>query len=888
MAVNIGPKIGIEGEAEYRKQINGIIQQSKTLAAQMKALTTSFDKSNKSLSDNAKQHKLLGEQIKTQEQKLSELNSMLSKSEEKFGENSEKTLKWKQAVAEAEAELNRLKGELDSLPSSLDLMAGKFADTGKKLESIGKGMSEIGSKMTSTITAGVGAAFGASIKSAIDWESAFTGVMKTVDETVTTSYDDLAQSIMKLSTETASSKSEIAAVAEAAGQLGVSADDIEDFTRTMVMLGDTTNLSAEEAASALAKFTNITGSGNSNVDKLGASIVALGNNFATTEADIVHMSTRLAAAGTLSGLSETDILALATAMSSVGIEAEAGGTAMTQTMTAIEAAVSNFRAGSTEDLEAIANIAELSADDFANAWEKHPIGAIQSFIQGLGELDKKGESATLILGEIGMSGVRQSNMLKSLALASDKLNSAVELSSEAYKENTALTDEANKRYKTFAAQLTQLKESVSNIAIAFGNDLLPYVQKGVDFVKKLVEQFGALSEEERGQIIKFAAIAAAIGPILMGGGKLIALIGKIMQFAPQLATVVQGAASAFGGIGAGAGAALAPVAAVAAAIGVLVAAFMNLWNNNAEFKAGMLDTWNGIKESFSGFVSAIQERMPQIQEAFNNVISVIKPLWEGYCQLLAPAFQAAFDAVKAVLDLLFNAIISVIDMLTGIFTADKELFMQGLTMFLQSIWTYLVQWWTILYTWITTTINTFLAWFGTSLEDIVTRITEFFSNLWDTIVEKVTEIVDWVTEKINEICDFISSLPDRFYQWGVEMIQNLAQGIRDTIGAVTEAISSVAEAIAEFIHFSEPDVGPLSNFNSFMPDMMKQMAQGIEKGRWQVRAAAANVARDIAAPIATTNNVTMNNSFTFGGGYTEADGRDIVRKINRQLGALYI
>jgi methyl-accepting chemotaxis protein len=280
--------------------------------------------------------------------------------------------------------------------------------------------------------------------------------------------------------------------------------------------------------------------------------------------------------------------------------------------------------------------------------------------------------------------------------------------------------------------------------------------------------------------------------------------------------------------------------------------------------------------------------MPQIQEAFNNVISVIKPLWEGYCQLLAPAFQAAFDAVKAVLDLLFNAIISVIDMLTGIFTADKELFMQGLTMFLQSIWTYLVQWWTILYTWITTTINTFLAWFGTSLEDIVTRITEFFKNLLDTIVEKVTEIVDWVTEKINEICDFISSLPERFYQWGVEMIQNLAQGIRDTIGAVTEAISSVAEAIAEFIHFSEPDKGPLSNFNSFMPDMMKQMAQGIEKGRWQVQAAAANVARDIAAPIATTNNVTLNNSFTFGGGYTEADGRDIVRKINRQLGALYI
>jgi phage-related protein len=143
-------------------------------------------------------------------------------------------------------------------------------------------------------------------------------------------------------------------------------------------------------------------------------------------------------------------------------------------------------------------------------------------------------------------------------------------------------------------------------------------------------------------------------------------------------------------------------------------------------------------------------------------------------------------------------------------------------------------------------------------------------------------------EGITDICDFIASLPDKFYQWGVEMIQSLIDGIRSMIGAVGDAIGEVASKIAEYIHFSEPDKGPLSNFNSFMPDMMKQMAEQIEAGRYQVKIAAANVAADIAAPMAGARNVTLNNNFTFGGGYTEADGRSIVRQINRQLGALYI
>ena len=143
-------------------------------------------------------------------------------------------------------------------------------------------------------------------------------------------------------------------------------------------------------------------------------------------------------------------------------------------------------------------------------------------------------------------------------------------------------------------------------------------------------------------------------------------------------------------------------------------------------------------------------------------------------------------------------------------------------------------------------------------------------------------------EKVQEVCDFIASLPAKFYQWGVDMIQNLIDGIESMMGALVECIENVASTVADFLHFSEPDKGPLSNFHTWMPDMMSQLAEGIEAGRHQVQVAAANVASDIAAPMSAGANVVMNNNFTFEGGYTEADGEAIMRSINRKLGALYI
>lgn len=837
----------------------------------MKALTTSFDKNGKSLTDNAKQYKILNEQIKTQEQKISAIKGMLDKSKAAYGENATETQKWQKAMYDAEAELNRLKGQLDSLPSSLDLVAGKFAEMGEKLESIGNSIANVGQKLTMAVTVPI---VGAATKAV----SSFAEVDKTMQLTNATMGNsaDEAERLNK-------------AMEDAARNSTFGMSDAANASLNFARAG----LSATEAANALAPAMNLAAGEGGELDTVSSGLVATINGFGdgfekageyadvfanacnNSALDINSLSESMSIAAPIfsaAGYSVEDAALYMGTMANAGIEASEAANSL---KTGFSRLISPAKEGASWLKQF-----DWSVTD-ANGQMKDTVTIQKELHDKFAELSEAEQisAASAIFGKNQMS--------KWLAL----INTApaeVEALSKELKAQGTTADMAEAMMGGFGGSIEKLKSSLDVLATSFGKIIAEYLTPMIEKAQTWLDTFNEMSDEEKDHIVKIAALAAAIGPLLMGGGKLIAIIGKIMQFAPKIATIIQGASSAFGGIGAGAGAALGPIAAIAAAIGVLVAAFMNLWKNNESFREGMIGTWNGIKESFGGFISQIQERLPQIQEAFTNIMAVVGPMWDKFCQLLGPTFQAAFDFIKIVLDGILNAIIGVIDMLTGIFTGNKELFMQGLTTFLTAIRDFVLNWWLLLYTWILNTANVVLSWFGTSLEEIIKTVVTFFKNIYDTIIEKIEEIIDWLKDKWNGIVEFFESLPERFFQWGVDMIQGLIDGIKSMIGAVGDAVMEVAETIASFLHFSEPDKGPLSNFHTFMPDMMKQIAEGMEAGRFKVRVAAANVAADIAAPLGNTNNVTMNNSFSFTGGYTEADGRNIVRQINRQLGALYI
>ena len=684
-----------------------------------------------------------------------------------------------------------------------------FKNVGRKITGVGKALAPLSAAVTATGIAGV--------KAATDWETAFTGVKKTTDATEE-EYEQLAEGIKKMATETASSAEEIAGVMEVAGQLGIAKENLLDFTRTMVELGNTTNLSAEEAATALARFVNITGESTGNVDRLGAAIVDLGNNFATDEASIVAMSTRLASAGTLAGLTSTDILALSTAMSSVGIQAEAGGTAMTQTLTAIEAAVADFSAGTTDGLEAIVEVANMSASDFATAWNERPIEAVQAFIAGLGQLDEKGESATLKLDELGMSGIRQSNMLKSLALASDVLADAIDTSSNAYSHNTALTDEASKRYATFESQVSQLKESFKMIAIDIGETLIPILKDLMEKLKGVVSWWSSLSDGQRKLIVDIGLFIAALSPVLIIGGKLISAVGTIMTIIPKLSGIITAVKGAFAGLNAVMAAN--PIGLIITAIAALVAAFIYLWNNCEEFRQFWIDLWENIKEIAITVWNAIRDFCV---EAWNAIKTTAVNVWTSIKDFFVNLWNTISTTVT-------NVVNGIANFLSNAWNNIKT----GISNILTSISTTVSNIWNTIKTTISNVVNT-----------IMTTVTTVFTNMWNGIKNTITGIYNTIHDGLMNAVNFIKDLVSQAFNWGKDLIGGIIDGIKSMIGKVKDAVRSVGETISEHLHFSRPDVGPLKEYEKWMPDFMQGLAEGIEKSKVLVTKAMDSLTADM-------------------------------------------
>ena len=547
--------------SKFNPTLNGAKNAVKYFQSNVKALDSSLKDNGKNTDLLQAKYKTLGQAIGSQKKVLDEMKKSFDKLEPgtaKFDKAAADIERENAKLAAMEGQLRRVEqaliavGKENSFATRLNKLGDGLIKGGDKIKSFGDNVSTLGGKLTTGLTAPLIASVGLITKAAVDYESAFAGVKKTVDETATVSYKNLSDGIRQMAKELPASAVEIANVAEVAGQLGIKADDILKFSRTMIDMGESTNLSAEDAATAIAKIANILGLTSDEYSRFGASVVDLGNNFATTEKDIVEMTNRLAAGGKLAGLTAPEILGLATAMSSVGIEAEAGGTAMTQTLTAIGNAVSLTTKDSADDLALIAKVAGTTSEEFQQAWKEKPAEALQSFIKGLNTAHEKGANMDAILMKLGMTGIRQGNMLKSLALSSDKMSAAVNRSNQAWKENTALTNEANKRYETTESQLKMFKNQVTDLAIEFGGPLLKALRDGlkagkpwIETLAKMAKQFSSMSEEQQRNILKWGALAAGAGPALSIFGKGIGVIGNLTQ---ALGWLTKGTSKAVGGI----------------------------------------------------------------------------------------------------------------------------------------------------------------------------------------------------------------------------------------------------------------------------------------------------------------------------------------------------
>lgn len=431
------------------------------------------------------------------------------------------------ATSNYERSLESLNRDLVALEKEIDDEAARrLQQQYDAYDKVGRGMVIAGGAML------VGA--GLAAKAAMDWESAWAGVEKTVDGTPE-EMAALEGSLRNLATTLPATHEEIAAVAEAAGQLGIAREDITQFTRTMVAMGETTNMTAEDAATSIAQFMNVMRSQSGDVDNIASTIVELGNKGATTEAEITAMAQRLSGAGQLIGASEADVLGLAAAMANLGIQAELGGGATQRVMIAINTAVKD--GGSS--LENFAQVSGVSADQFAQKWSSSPVEAFDMLLQGLGRVQAGGGNVVQVLDDLGITGTHNLQVMLRLAGAGDELTTALSLANDEWVRNSALTEEANKRYATTESRLQVARNQLNDVAIDIGASLLPAIVA-------LANGFGNLASGFR-QLP--GPIKAIIGPATVLSGVILVLGGAFMMAIPKIAAF--NAAVSSGNLGAG-------------------------------------------------------------------------------------------------------------------------------------------------------------------------------------------------------------------------------------------------------------------------------------------------------------------------------------------------
>ncbi|MGJ8731440.1 phage tail tape measure protein [Listeria aquatica] len=503
-----------------------------------------------------------------------------------------------------------------------------FARANQATSSMGKNLSATGSKLTKmgmamagvgTVGLGMAAGIGASVKAAATFETAWAGVEKTVDGNAK-QMKALQKELLTITKNMPQSTKEIFGVAEAAGQLGIKRDNIAKFTKTMLDLGVATNMTSEEAATDLARLANITQMPQKDFDRLGATIVDLGNHFATTEKEITEMGLRLAGQGKQVGMSEAQILGLATAMSSVGINAEAGGTAMTTVMKKINNAVDS---GGSK-LNGFAKLAGMSAGEFKKAWKSDAASALDAVVHGLSKSSSEGKNLTAILSDLGIKGIRESDTLLRLSGNADLLTSALSTANKAWKNNTALLNEANKRYATFDSQIGITKKVMTEFLRALGTPMKDVIGKLLQSINSVVieiTEFINKFNESHPKLAKFGAavtlvvtaiflLIGAIGAVVTQVGLFAIAAGELMEF-DSVKKVILGVRTALTGL-------IGPVGIVIGVIAALAVGFIALYKNCETFR-------NGVNKAFS----AVTNTVKKVGSTFKTVFGAIKNMFKG-------------------------------------------------------------------------------------------------------------------------------------------------------------------------------------------------------------------------------------------------------------------
>jgi TP901 family phage tail tape measure protein len=845
----------------------------------------------------AQKHKLLGEAVAATKEKLETLKTAAEQANTALanGEISKEQYDALQReIIETENDLKKLEEQANQSATALQSIAAK----GEKLKTVGDNISNVGTRLL-PVTAGVTALGTAAVKTAADFDSAMSQVAAVSGATG----DDLQRLREKAREMGAQTKFSASEAAEAMNYMAMAGWKTEDMLSGIEGVMNLAAASGEDLATTSDIVTDaLTAFGLSAQDSGHfADILAAASSNANTNVSMMGETFKYCApiAGAL-GFSAEDTAEAIGLMANAGIKGSQAGTALRTIMNNLSGDVKICGSSIGEVTIATTN-ADGSMRDLSDI-----LADCRTAFAGLSESEKAAAAESLV-GKNAMSGF--------LALMNAGEGDINKLSSAIENCDGCAADMAATMNDNLEGQLTILKSQLQELAISFGEMLMPAIRTIVGWIQKLVDWLNSMDEGTRKVIITVALVAAALGPVLIVVGKIISAIGTIMTIIPKLAGVINAAKGVFAAFNAVCAAN--PYVIIIAAIVALVAAFIYLWNNCEEFRQFWIDLWEGIKEiavavweALKAFFTAAWEAIKSTAETiWNGIKDFFKGLWDG----IKAIFQAVVDAIKLIITTYFNIyktiITTVLNAIKNVFTTIWNAIKTVVTTVVTAISTFLTTAWTAIQTTATTIWNAISSFFTNIWNGIKTTITNAVNaikntvttawnnikntvtsvgnaiktavtNLWNNVTSAVknamSNVFNAVKSGFANVKDHITGLASQAFNWGKDLIMGIVNGIKSCISAVGDAVSSVADKIKSFLHFSVPDEGPLTDYESWMPDFMKGLANGIEKSKGMVTKAMDSLSADMVISPQVNG---MQASLASGGSVTSADLSSLVSAI---------
>ena len=747
--------------------------------------------------------KLLKDAISSTKEKLDALKQAQAQAKEQLengdlGQDKYDALQ--REIIETEQELKRLQQEAATTSTAL----AKIDEIGGKMENLGNSIAGVG-KTIMPISTAVGGLGIAAVKTAADFDSAMSQVAA-VSGATGDDLQSLRDKAREMGEKTKFSTSEAAQAMNYMAMAGWKSKDmisgIDGIMNLAAASGEDLATTSDIVTDALTAFgLSAADSGHF------ADILAAASSNANTNVSMMGETFKYCApiAGAL-GFSAEDTAEAIGLMANAGIKSSQAGTALRTIMNNLagEVKISGQAIGDV-------TIATTNADGSMRSLSDILADCRVAF-GGLTE-SEKAQAAESLVGKNAMSGFLA--LMNAAPADIEKLSGAID-NCDGTAEKMAATMQDN-----LMGQLTILKSQLEELAISFGEMLMPAIRNIVTKIQEFVDKLNGMDEGTREMVLKIGLLVAALGPFLVILGTTIAKIGTAMKGFVQLANgfnklkvAVQGGTGLFGKLGAAIGGISAPVVAVVAVIGTLVAAFLHLWNTNEGFREAIIGTWNTIKETVSTFCQGIVDRLNALGFSFQNITEVLSAVWNGFCSLLAPVFEGAFQAIAVVLSTVLNVITGILDVFIGLFTGNWSQMWTGIQTIFSGVWEGIKGVLSAAVGIIQGIVDVFLGWFGTSWSEVWTNIKTFFEGIWNGIVaffsgiwETITNVVQTGIMLIGSILSAafdIITLPFQFIWENCKKIivsvwNAIKSVVSSAIGAVSSVISSVMSVIQNVI-----------------------------------------------------------------------------------------